>query len=204
MFKFKVLLLPLILTMHLFPQQNPMFNPVKLWAIAHPIASFKIKKINKHCLLVYAQKDIKEKLDSFSSGGKLDAFRHIFFMAAFQQKVKIRTLRKLGIAHENENYRQFLKGESNSIFRHDSLSMIMDLNNNEIAFSEFAASNQIALDSLKETVIQLILEGKAFILKRNLKGQLLDCDGNVVLMEGLNTRWYNPYCLVKSDYLYKD
>jgi hypothetical protein len=193
-----------LITLRLFSQQKAICNPVKLWAISHPIAALKIKKINKQCLLLYANKDVKQKLDSFSSGGKLDAFRHIFFMAAFQQKVKTKKLRKLGIAHENQNYRQFLQGESNSSFRHDSLSMIMDLNNNEIAFSEFATSKQIALDSLKEHVIQLILQGKALILKRNRKGDALSCEGSVIKTDKLNASWQLPYCLVKSDYRYED
>src|SRR4051812_7654223 len=69
------------------------------WAILHPFAALKVHKINRQALVIYNQPFLKTELDHFSNGGKLDAFRHVFFMACFAQKIKIKKLRKLGQAH---------------------------------------------------------------------------------------------------------
>jgi len=199
-----LLTIALLLSIKMLPQRKAVFDPVVLWGISHPFAASKIKKINNQCQFIYRQKEIKERLDSFSSGGKLDAFRHVFFMAAFQKEVSTNKLRKLGRAHENKNYRQFLKGEADNEGRHDSLSMIMDLHNNEVAFNLKEATKEMGLDDLKELVIQTILSGKALILKRNSSGKLLMCDNTVLTPDNLAKAWYVPKCLVKSDYIYMD
>ncbi len=204
MCKYCLLTIALILSIKLPAQRKGVFDPVALWAFSHPFAAAKIKKINKTCQAIYNQKEIKTRLDSFSNGGKLDAFRHVFFMAAFHQKVKTKKLRKLGKAHENKNYRQFLKGETNNEHRHDSLSMVMDLHNNEVAFGLKETTNALSLKELKEKVIQTILSGKALILKRNRQGQLLKCDARILSPEELNKGWYIPKCLVNSDQVYMD
>ncbi len=67
------------------------------WVLTHPFAAIKVKKISKHAFSIYHLSAIKFELDSFTNGGKLDAFRHTFFMAAFAQKVKPKKIKKLGI-----------------------------------------------------------------------------------------------------------
>lgn len=202
--KSKLLIIALILSMKLISQKKKIFNPVTIWAITHPLSASKIKKIHRECQVIYQNKELKQRLDSFANGGKIDAFRHIFFMVAFHQKVKTSALRKLGIAHENQNYRQYLKGEENGEWRHDSLSMVMDLYNNEVALQVNATSEKIPLEELKEQVIQIIQNGKALILKRNQKGDLIRCDGSLIHKGEFSDAWYIPKCLVSSDYIYKD
>ncbi|MGZ4100232.1 MAG: DUF6973 domain-containing protein, partial [Bacteroidia bacterium] len=103
------------------------------WAFSHPIAAIKVKHISKTCYAVYKHDlTIREQLDTFSNGGKLDAFRHVFFMAAFAQKVKTKKLRKLGIAHEKGNYQAFLHSKKEEGEIADSISTVMDLQNNEV------------------------------------------------------------------------
>lgn len=202
--KFSLLTIALILSIKLPSQKKGLFDPVALWGISHPFAAVKIQKINRQCLSIYHQKELKTRLDSFSSGGQLDAFRHVFFMAAFHQKVKAKKLRKLGRAHENKNYRQFLKGETPGEWQHDSLSMVMDLHNNEVAFGLKTDTHSVSLEELKEKVIQSLLSGKALIMKRNRKGQLLKCDNSLLRPEDYGKVWYIPKCLVSSNWVYAD
>src|SRR3954462_1646423 len=82
----------------------------KHWAFFHPFAALKVKRIYKLCLPHYEEVKSSGTLDAYRNGGKLDAFRHVFFMAAFSQRINTRKLRKLGIAHEKGNYSAFLKG----------------------------------------------------------------------------------------------
>lgn len=204
MYKYCLLTIALILSIKLPSQKKGLFDPVALWGISHPFAAAKIKKINRQCLTIYNQKELKTRLDSFNSGGQLDAFRHVFFMAAFHQKVNAKKLRKLGKAHENKNYRQFLKGEQQGEFRHDSLSMVMDLHNNEVAFGLKSSGTFVSLEELKETVIQTLYSGKALVMKRNRKGQLLKCDNSLLRPEDYGNSWYIPKCLVSSNQVYAD
>ncbi len=168
------------------------------WAIWHPFAALKMKKIKKQATLIYNQPEIKTSLDNYSSGGKLDAFRHTFFMAAFAQKIKTKKLRKLGIAHEKGNYHQFLKREKENSEVPDSLSNAMDLANNELGFTIGSANKNVSLEELKQTVIKEILNGKAFILKRNKEGHFVDCNNNLIDPAAYSGKWFVPKCLVPS------
>ena len=60
----------------------------KRWALVHPFAALKVKKIYKKCLPFYEEIKSANTLDPYKNGGKQDAFRHTFFMAAFAQKIK--------------------------------------------------------------------------------------------------------------------
>lgn len=139
----------------------------------------------------------KTRLDQFSIGGKLDAFRHTFYMAAFAQKVKPAKLRKLGEAHEKTNYRQFKKSKTENGEIPDSLSSVMDLKNNELGLSIGCSNRNADLLTLKEMVIANINSGAAFKMRRNHRGRYLTCDGNEIVLNG--KRWNIPKCLVASD-----
>lgn len=185
-------------------QQGAAANPNLLWALSHPMASVKVNSIYKKQQFIYKKEELKMVLDSFGDCGKLDAFRHVYFMAAFAQKIKVKKLRRLGIAHEEENYREFLKGEADAEFRHDSLSMVMDLYNNELGFQTGLAFPELEPEALKMKVIEKIQAGEALIAKRNLQGTFLDCEGNRLSMKDYSGKWFVPKCLIRSDYIYKD
>ena len=172
----------------------------KKWAFWHPFAALKIKKIYKKAMPFYQDAFIKTELDVFESGGKLDAFRHIFFMAAFSQKIKIKKVRKLGLAHEKGNFREFLKSKNEEGERLDSIGTEMDLKNNELGFklSENNSVKKMSLSDLKKLVISEIKTGKAFILKRNSAGKYVDCENTVIDFEKFKTIWATPRCLIPS------
>ncbi|HOZ86292.1 MAG TPA: hypothetical protein PL029_00980 [Bacteroidia bacterium] len=164
----------------------------------------KVKKINKRAAVIYNQKDLLLLLDNYGSGGKLDAFRHAFFMAAFATQIKIKKLRKLGMAHEKGNYRQFLRSATEEGEIPDSLASVMDLQNNELGFVIGSANKDSSLVSIKTLVLQDIIAGKALIMKRNKRGEYLNCDNVPLKKTSLEKKWSLPKCLVASDYPYAD
>ena len=184
-------------------QFSSLSAPVKKWALLHPFAAIKVKKIQDQCSILYDQKQIRQELDSFSSGGKLDAYRHVFNMAAFSQKLKTGKIRKLGIAHEKGNYRQFKKSELEEGEKPDSLASVMDLRNNELGLSIGCNFPYLSLDSLSRLVISEINNGKAWVFLRNNKGHYLDCNRQKIDPARYRHQWYVPKCLVRSDTDYK-
>lgn len=171
----------------------------KRWAFAHPFAALKVKKIYKRCLPLYEEIKMTNKLDQYKNGGKLDAFRHTFFMAAFAQKIKTKKLRKLGIAHEKGNQVNFIKGITEDGEFADSLSCEMDLKNNEMGFRIGSNNKKKDLRDLKDLVIEEIRKGEAVYFKRNSNGQYLTCEGEVINLERYKNKWFIPKCLIATD-----
>jgi hypothetical protein len=172
------------------------------WAVQHPFAAIEVKAIDKKCDRIYEQKQIKEALDGFSSGGKLDAFRHVFYMAAFAQKIKVHKLRQLGLAHEKANYQDFKEKRNEFGETPDSLSSVMDLHNNELGFRIGAANKGLSLSALSDLVLLAIKNGEAIIMKRNRKGTYLDCNNKELQLDKFVGKWFVPKCLVSSDFNY--
>lgn len=176
----------------------------KRWAFFHPIAAFKVKKTSNVCRAFYDAKNIRDGLDNFENGGKIDAFRHAFFMAAFSQKINARKIRKLGIAHEKGNYRDFKHARLEDGELPDSLGTVMDLKNNELGITLGNANKLISLEELKKLVIDEIKNGRAVIMKRKNSGIYIDCKDNIIDMGAAARKWNIPKCLVSSNFVYID
>jgi hypothetical protein len=178
--------------------QKP-FKEEVFWSIWHPVTALKVKKMYSKVYAIYDQPNTKLALDNFNNGGKLDAFRHVFFMAAFSQKIKIKKIKKLGIAHEKGNYRQFKKHQNEEGERPDSLSNVMDLINNDVGLKIGLAYKDLSLEKLKELVIWKIKTGNAAIIKRNKQGLYVECDDKIIDMQLYKGKWFVPKCLVPSN-----
>ncbi len=181
-----------------FAQTHKLYAQEKRWAIVHPFAALKVNRIQKKCYQIYNQPSLKTKLDDYSNGGELHAFRHLFFMSALAQKIKPKKLRKLGLAHEKGNYKQFLRSVLEEKEIPDSLSSVMDLKNNELGFVLGKKNKSIALNELCVIAISEIKTGNAFIMKRNSHGNYLDCMDNVIDLSRYQKSWNIPKCLIKS------
>ncbi len=167
------------------------------WAFAHPFAACKVKKIHKKLKPFYNEAELISSLDSYSQGGKLDAYRHVFYMAAFAQKVKAKKVLKLGKAHEKTNYRQFKKGKGKNIELPDSLSSVMDLWNNEIGVKLARENKDLSYEELKQKVIKLINENKAYYFLRDVNGNFLECDGKTIIdLKKYKDKWFVPKCML--------
>jgi len=169
----------------------------KRWAFFHPFAALKIKKHRKEMYAVYEEVKKSNVLDQYTSGGKLDAFRHIFAMAWFSKFVSVRKLRKLGKAHEKGNYLDFKKGISEDGELADSISTVMDLANNEVGFILSKKLKQANIEVIKKEAVVYIIQGGAIIVKRNAEGRYVTCGGEVIAEEKKGI-WNIPKCLVGS------
>jgi hypothetical protein len=172
--------------------------PEKCWAIFHPFAAVKIRKIYKLSHPFYEEIKKNNILDSFGNGGKLDAFRHVYFMAAFTQKVKARKVRKLGKAHEKGNHKDFQKGIKEDGEIPDSLSTVMDLQNNEAGIRIGAENKNASLKELSEIVLKVIRNGETVYFKRDLSGNYLTCDDKIIEITDYAGKWFVPKCLIRT------
>jgi len=171
----------------------------KRWAYAHPFAAIKLKKVKRKCDVLYKAVKDANSLDTYENGGKLDAFRHMFYMATFATKVSPNKVRKLGVAHEKDNYLSFLKNIDEEAEMADSLSCAMDLLNNDIGI-ELAKSikEPLSINQIKELCIEKINTGQSYFMKRNSKGNYLTCDGKIINFNLYIKRWNVPKCLVRE------
>ena len=174
------------------------------WALKHPVAALRVKKITRQCDLIYASYKKRGQPDQLENGGRLDAFRHTFYMAAYALKINRRKLLKLGLAHEAGNYSDFLNAKLEDGEIPDFFSCEMDLYNNELGIKTGSENQELPLDSLAGLVLETILEGRAVIMKRNKKAEYLKCNGEVLQLAIYRKEWRVPKCLVNSDYQEND
>ena len=182
---------------------KPGFSEYK-WSFFHPIAAMRVRKITETCNKMANSRTVKLALDSFSNGGKIDAFRHIYYMASYSQVVKGYKIKKLGIEHEKSNYRQFRNLETENDELPDSLSSVMDLRNNELGIKLGLANRNLNPNELQSLVIEEIKKGNALIMLRKKNGNYLNCKGEVIDLKQYKQRWSIPKCLVRSDLIYED
>jgi len=167
----------------------------KLWAISHPQKAIKAYKCANLALKITDSLEKKSILLG-ASGGQLDAFKHVFYMALLYREIGEETAIKLGNMHEQSNYRSFLNGES----KHDKASCDMDLWNNSIGIkigSQFQDSSNIFLINI---IIETVVSGKAKIIKKDKNGNFLDVENKIIKKEEIFGIWDNPKCLVYSNW----
>lgn len=171
----------------------------KRWAYLHPYAAIKLKKEKSRCDIIYNAVKDANSLDSYENGGKLDAFRHLFYMAAFSSKVASPKVKKLGIAHEKDNYQMFLKGKNEEGEKPDSLSCEMDLLNNAIGIELGQSLKRgTSLVEIRTLCMSKIDAGNAYFMKRDSLGNYLTCDGKKIDMSIYRQVWNIPKCLVRQ------
>lgn len=171
----------------------------KCWAVFHPFAAIKIKKQLPKAMEMYHLVKKSRLLDTLESGGKLDAFRHAYTMAFLARSIKAKKLKKLGVAHEKGNKRQFDENSLEFGERPDSMACEMDLRNNELGFLIGSQNKTSSNEELKELVIYQIQNGKAWYLKRNLRNEYVDCEGKTIDFSRFIVKWYIPKCLIKTN-----
>ena len=104
----------------------------KTWVVFH---GFKAKKAYDISLEAERVTDsIKKKriIGTDISGGKLDAFKHSYWMARLTQEIGHKRAKRLGTAHEKGNYKAFKKGKEEDGDVPDKISSDMDFFNNEV------------------------------------------------------------------------
>ena len=120
-------------------------------------------------------------------------------MAYLAQRIKIKKLRKLGIAHERGNKRQFEKNKNENGERADSLACEMDLRNNELGFLMGANHKSSTINELKTEILIQIKQGNAWILKKNSQNEYVSCQNEPIITNNYKNQWFLPKCLIKSN-----
>ena len=173
-------------------------SPEKWWVVWHPFKAKKALEVSLRSLEVTDSIKKEGIIGRDINGGRLDAFKHTFWMASMSQKIGQRSSLKLGRAHEKGNYQSFLEGRPEDGLLPDKVSSDMDLFNNE-AGAEI--SNTFPTSS-ESDLIQLILEklhsGGLRMIKKD--GNIfLTCNGDPIPESSLIGNWENDKCLIPSN-----
>ena len=79
-------------------------RPEKCWVVFHPFIAKKAYIISLEARNISRTLEKDSTLDHDADGGRVDAFRHAYWMARLAQEIGWRKARKLGNAHERGNY----------------------------------------------------------------------------------------------------
>ncbi len=170
------------------------------WIITHLFRAYPVWKLSTQVRNIANQHITDPDLDGDYAGGQVDALRHILWMALITQKYGERFARKLGVVHEKSNKLDFKKKKLEEYQLPDATSMMMDLLNNEIGIELGRGLPDINITQLTEMVKQLVLEGRAWVIKKDNEGNFLDIEGNVIPKNLWLGKWNTPKVLVASNY----
>ena len=173
--------------------------PEKVWALFHPFAACKIYKA-----ALTAREEVKNILrdsilDNRNNGGMMDAFRHSYWMALSAQKVRWKKALRFGEVHERGNYRMFKKYQFEEGELPDSVSRVMDIYNNTIGALAGRYNKKASKDSLKQIIINKILQGEMILVAIDCKGNYVDCNKQPIDMKNFEHQWSIPKCLLNSN-----
>ena len=160
-------------------------RPEKAWSLAHP---FIAKKAGVLALKVQRiAKGVEEegRLGNDYMGGKMDAFRHAYWMASLAQNISAKKVKKLGEAHEKGNYLDFKKRKLEDGAVPDSMSSVMDLANNVMGIDIGIANQNLSRKKLVELIVTSILKGEMKILKKDTSLTYLDDVNNEIDLNDL-------------------
>jgi hypothetical protein len=168
----------------------------KKWVLAHPFKAKIAYQVTQQALV---------KLDSLGatnyfegnikSGSKADAVRHAYWMVLLSKKIGKRRALKLGKAYERKNKRDFKKGSVVGTYLPDLVGMQMDLKNNAVGVN---IENRVSSNELLAVVLSFLEQGKLVYIKQNEKGEFLDKNGQIILLEDWSGKWKNDRVVIPT------
>lgn len=201
LFKFLLITTFFVQSLTVFGQNNTLKSfkklscPEKWWVIGHPFVAKKALKVSQITRLKTDSIQKNKILNGVGNGDQVDAFRHTYWMAGLAQAIGQRKAKRLGIAHEKGNKRDFKKGNKEEGSLPDRISSEMDLFNNEVGL-KMGKGNA---ENLIQLIVAEIKKGSCKVIKTDKQGNFLDCEGNIILPEKLKGKWENTKCLVMSN-----
>lgn len=174
--------------------------PKRWWVILHPFKAKKALKISLEANKIADSITNTKLLDGDHAGGQVDAFRHSYWMARLNEEIGTSAARSLGKAHERENYLMFKKRKLEEGTLPDEISSEMDLFNNEVGLSLTKKGKKALKQGLIFKVVNAIIAGKMRVIKKNINGAFLTCNGLIITSDSLKGKWINKKCLVESNY----
>ena len=174
-------------------------KPEKIWVIAHPFKAQKAFCITKEVMHDVDSIKYSGVIGTDNNGGKLDAFKHAYWMAKLTIAVGSKKAKKLGIAHEKGNRLQFQKHQLEESILPDSVSSKMDLYNNEQGICIATYCKIPSSSMLKIELLKALTEGKLVIIKKDGNGNYLTMDGIIIPITQWIGKWDIPKCLIASN-----
>ncbi len=178
--------------------------PMQIWLLTHPFVARMAWKLTEESRTIASDMISDPDLDGDYSGGQVDAFRHIFWLAYLTQAIGSQKALKLGIAHEKSNEIDFRKKSLEEDFLPTYISCKMDYLNNNIGVEIGKKYAKISKNELIEKVKETILSGKAFIVKKNSDRDFLDSESRIIPKNEYFGLWHTSKCLVSSNYKFDD
>lgn len=173
-------------------------GPEKWWVVWHP---FKAKKALEISLRALEVTDSIKKTDVIGrdiNGGRLDAFKHTFWMASMSHNIGQKPSLKLGRAHEKGNYRSFQKGRQEDGSLPDKISSDMDLFNNKAGAEISDTFPNASENELMHLIIDKLHNGGLRTIKKE-GSVFLTCKGDPIPESSLIGNWENDKCLIQSN-----
>lgn len=167
----------------------------KIWVMKNYSSIKKAYKISLDVLKTMDSLNRENFLGGNTEGGKFDAFRHIYWTYSLTKEIGEEKTRRVGEIYENYNRYIFNNIDYSG---YDSVSMAMDLFNNDIGIE--LGKNKITDSLIFNEITNIIFSGKAKIVKKNTLEQSLDENDNVIPEEEWKKKWINNRKLVNSNY----
>jgi hypothetical protein len=174
-------------------------NPEKCWAFTHPFVAPKALKITIRSYAITDSIKQSGSIGTDNNGGRLDAFKHAFWIATVSSAIGPRKALKLGVAHEKGNKLQFKKHQLEDQVLPDSISSVMDLHNNEQGAAIVHRSEKYSMKQLQEKIMQLLLQGQLTCIRKDKQGNFLTCSGERIDLQQWKGKWAIPKCLITSN-----
>lgn len=173
-------------------------SPEKWWVIWHPFKARTAFISSMRTLEITDSIKSTKMIGSDLNGGKLDAFKHAYWMADLSKQIGAKPALKLGQAHEKGNYRDFVRGKKEDGYLPDKASSDMDLFNNRKGALLSEKSVVFTEEQMIREVITALLQGELKVIKK--QGALfLDCNGKILQPSSILGTWENDKCLVPSN-----
>ncbi|CAL2102313.1 conserved exported protein of unknown function [Tenacibaculum sp. 190130A14a] len=182
-----------------FQKFTKLSSPKKWWVIWHPFKAQKALAISKEANYVTDSIKTSPLLDGDIAGGQVDAFRHAYWMARLHQEIGENAARSLGKAHEKENYQTYKKRKLEDGEVPDKIASTMDLFNNEVGLSLTSKGSNLTKDGLIYKIINAIHKGKLKMIRKDVKGNFLTCEGKKIPWDSLKGKWENNKCLINTN-----
>lgn len=174
-------------------------RPEKGWVLSHPFKAKRAYLTTRHVRQITDSLFRLQIPDTFRHGGRIDAFRHSYWMALLTHRIGERASRKLGKRHEQGNRIDYRRARSEDGHLQDATACEMDLHNNEQGIGLALQHPAATPGELIPVCLDAIHTGSMKILLINQAGEYCDCQGRPVEMNrrGMD-KWKLPICLVSS------
>jgi hypothetical protein len=175
----------------------------KRWVLGHPFIAKKTFRVTQAVIHICDSIKKDSVFTGNGNGDQLDAFRHALWMAMLCQYIKPGKAYKLGQAHEFGNRLQFKNNEKEDGEVPDSMSIAMDIINNQIGIEMGIRHNseykKINKEKLVKEIIAEIKKGNLRILLKDKSGNYYNCDYKPIDLKTYTGVWALPKCLVRSN-----